>query len=278
MSVEKAIDNFYKLKGRYDIKYNNSKLRIIRSDGSLSVKKEAIKKIKTKCVNCKRDVGTRFTTNDRHLRAICGDESNPCKLNIDIKLGISSKFTDIQDDIATDLNTAKIKIIETKLLLLFGLITEEQMTEGFTNLKTTYKTLIDAENTVKKELSEQQLVLQSEMMPGTAVAVEDEQKVQRKTLAKANEIALGGFISNFKSLIKEYEVDESADTKLAKMTDAIDLYLQNILPTLTIIRKLLYSVNTVVQEKKQYKLVQLRSSLREQVFDVEKPEIISNKK
>ena len=199
-------------------------------------------------------------------------------INRDIKLGISSKFTDIQDDIATDLNTAKIKIIETKLLLLFGLITEEQMTEGFTNLKTTYKTLIDAENTVKKELSEQQLVLQSEMMPGTAVAVEDERKVQRKTLAKANEIALGGFISNFKSLIKEYEADESADTKLAKMTDAIDLYLQNILPTITIIRKLLYSVNTVVQEKKQYKLVQLRSSLREQVFDVEKPEIISNKK
>jgi len=278
MSVEKAIDNFYKLKGRYDIKYNNAKLRIIRSDDALSVKKEAVKKIKPKCVNCKRDVGTRFSTNDRHLRAVCGDEANPCKLNIDIKLGLSNQFTDIQDEISADLNTAKIKIIETKLLLLFGLITEEQMAEGFTQLKTTYKSLIEAENTVKKELSDQQLVLQSEMMPGTAVAVEEEQKIQRKTLAKANEIALGGFISNFRSLIKEYEADESADTKLAKMTDAIDLYLQNILPTLAIIRNLLYSVNTVIQEKKQYKLVQLKSSLREQVFDIEKPEIISNKK
>jgi len=279
-SVEDEIANFYKLKGRYDLKYNTSKLRIIHGDGSLSEKKQEFKDIKVKCINCKRNVGTRFTTNDRHLRAICGDVDNPCKLNIDIKLGTSELFSSLERQISHDLNIAKIRIIKIKLKLLFDLVTEEQMEEAFIEIKESYKSLVVGNNVVQKELMDHQLVSPKEVMPSSlSIAVsEDRPKVPRRTLAAANENALGGYISNFKSLIKEYEMDGSADAKLSKMREAIDIYLENIIPTLDIIRNTLFKINTVVKYKKQYHLIQIKLPLNEEVLNMENPKIITNKK
>jgi hypothetical protein len=279
-SVEDEIANFYKLKGQYDLKYNTIKLRIIHGDGSLSEKKQEFKDIKVKCVNCKRNVGTRFTTNDRHLRAICGDINNPCKLNIDIKLGTSELFSSLERQLSHDLNIAKMRIIKIKLKLLFDLVTEEQMEEAFIEIKKSYKSLVIGNNVVQKELMEHQLVSPKEVMPSSlSIAVsEDGPKVPRRTLAAANENALAGYISNFKGLIKEYEMDDSADTKLSKMREAIDIYLDNIIPTLDIIRNTLFKINTVVKHKKQYHLIQIKVPLNEEVLNTENPEIISNKK
>ena len=279
-SIEEEISKFYKLKGLYDSRYNAAKLRIIRSDISLAEKKAETKDIKLKCINCKRLVGTHFTTTDRHLRVVCGDKTNPCKLNIDIQLGTSELFSSLEFSLSHDLNIAKMRIIETKLMLLFDLITEEQMIEAFTNLKETYKSLVVADNMIQQELAGQQLISPKEVMPDSISARvgHKENKVPRHTLAAANEIALGGYISNFKSMIKEYEGDESPDTKIAKMTEAIEIYLNNIIPTLDIIRKTLYRINTVIKQKKEYHLVQIKMPLSERVIDLEKPEIITNKK
>lgn len=280
-SIEEVIFNYYKLKGRYDSRYNSAKLRIIRSDASLTEKRKEAKNLKLKCVNCKRAVGTRFTTTNRHLRAVCGDESNPCKLNIDIQLGTSELFSSLELSLSHDLNIAKMRIIETKLMLLFDLITEEAMIEAFTNLKETYKSLVAADNMIQKELADQQLISPKDVMPDSVSASQmgsEDNKVLRHTLAAANEIALGGYISNFKSMIKEYENDESPDTKLAKMTEAIDIYLNNIIPTLSIIRNTLYRINTVIKQKKEYHLIQIKTPIKEQVLELEKPEILSNKK
>lgn len=270
MDTDKAINNYFKMKGRYDSKFNASKLRIIRGNYTLAEKKERVNRIRVKCINCKRDVGTLFSTSNRHLKAVCGSIDNPCKLNIDIKLGKNDLLDRLDSLINDDLNTAKTKIIEIKLMLLFGIINEDQMTESFTNVKDMYKSLISAQNSILTEIKKQHMIKIKD--------IGGEREIERKTLAAANQVKLGNLISNFKRLIHEYELDSSMDTKQAKMTDAIDMYLSQILPTLETIRTTLFRINTVVKEKNQYKLIQIKTPLSLKVLNLEEPEIINNKK
>ena len=100
--------------------------------------------------------------------------------------------------------------------------------------------------------------------------------IERTTLAAANQVKLGNLISDFQRQMREYENDESADTKLAKITDAIDLYLTQIIPTVDTIRTTLYKINTIIKEKNLYKLVQIKMPLKDRVLEIVSPEIISN--
>jgi len=272
MSANEAIDYFYKIKGRYDTKYNNAKKRIMASDESIARKRSRVQSITLKCVSCKRDVGTRFSVADRHLKAVCGDSSDPCKLNIDIQLGQSTSMNSLDDAITSDLNTVKVQIIKTKLLLLFGLLDEDRMEEAFLDLKKSYKSLIEVQNMIDGEIRNNQMIKIQEGA-GDVRAMRD---IERTTLAAANQVKLGNLISDFQRQMREYENDESADTKLAKITDAIDLYLTQIIPTVDTIRTTLYKINTIIKEKNLYKLVQIKMPLKDRVLEIVSPEIISN--
>ena len=51
------------------------------------IKKEIKDFYNNRCVNCNKNVGTIFDSKDRILIAKCGDKSNPCDLDIQIKVG-----------------------------------------------------------------------------------------------------------------------------------------------------------------------------------------------
>lgn len=283
MSADEAIDYFYKIKGKYDTKYNNAKKRIMASNDSTARKRARVQSITLKCVSCKRDVGVRFSVSDRHLRAVCGDSTNPCKLNIDIQLGQYESMNSLDDSVTSDLNTVKVQIIETKLLLLFGLLDEDRMEEIFLDLKKSYKSLVQIQNMIDGEIKNNQMikiqdavVRVSEGKKGDQSGIREMRDIERTTLAAANQVKLGNLISDFKRQIREYENDTSADTKLAKITDAIDLYLTQIIPTVNTIRTTLYKINTIIKEKKHYKLVQIKMPLKDRVLEITSPEIISN--
>ena len=53
------------------------------------------------------------------------------------------------------------------------------------------------------------------------------------------------------------------------MTDAIDLYMNRILPVMEIIRNTLYEISTVMRSKGEYKLIQKYSSLKNLVMETE---------
>lgn len=270
MDANSLIDHYFKIKGAYDSKMNALKLRIIRSNDSLANKKARISKIRAKCIHCDQDGGTIFSRSNRHLKATCGSKDSPCNLNIDIKLGSTELIDVLESNVRDDLNMAKTKIIEIKLMLLFGILSEDQMAEAFVNIKDSYKNLIAAQNSILSEMNKQQLI--------TIKDIGGERDVERKALASANEVKLGNLISDFKKLIKEYEEDSSVDTKRAKMMDAIDIYISQIIPTVNTIRTTLYRINTVLEEKGKYKLIQIKTPLSLQVFNMEEPEIIHNKK
>jgi hypothetical protein len=87
-------------------------------------------KIKPKCVNCKRPVGSIFSTkvddDGRHLIAICGDRTAPCLFNININLGLVENIRDNLNSDEDSLSQNKREIIIDKNDMLFGYITEEE--------------------------------------------------------------------------------------------------------------------------------------------------------
>jgi len=135
MSKE-SLDNYYKLKNKYDEKINEEKKKIIKASGSWKEKRKEFSKLKFKCVSCKRPVGTDFfnvidENENRNIGALCGDKTNPCGLNIKIKLGI---FTNLRDDILSsknDISENKNKIIIEKNNEIFGYVSSDKVIENY---------------------------------------------------------------------------------------------------------------------------------------------------
>ena len=141
--IENSINEYYKLKSNYENEINKNKKNIINNT-SLSWKEKRIEfqKLKPKCINCKRPGGTIFSikldnsTNNRHLKAICGILSNPCNLNINIELGKYEELPYILKDTEKEINEIKLNIIDDKNKLLFGFIKTDLALNNFNEIKT----------------------------------------------------------------------------------------------------------------------------------------------
>ena len=137
----KALNTYYKLKNQYDENYQKDIHKIINIKGlSWKEKRDEFQKIKRKCINCRRPVGTIFTNKakaieDKHLLAMCGDRSNPCPLKLDINTSYVAIMTDFINDDEHEISEYKKQIIVDKNDLLFGYITAEQAVAKFDSVK-----------------------------------------------------------------------------------------------------------------------------------------------
>ena len=143
-TVENILNEYYKLKNKYESEINDDKRKII-NNASLSnrEKRTEYQRLKPKCINCRRPGGTIFSSkffpsvlvdsNEeyRELRADCGIISDPCNLDIRIRLGSYQLLPDILEQIELAIKEEKNVIIDDKNKLLFGLITTEQALEKF---------------------------------------------------------------------------------------------------------------------------------------------------
>lgn len=270
MSINETIDEYYRLKGKYYTKYNNSKHKILTSNDSISTKKKKMQRIQMKCVNCKRNVGTIFQRKDRVLIAKCGDKTNPCNLDIQIKLGRYDTINSLDNFIHNDLELAKLKIIEIKLLLLFNLGDDDELMPHFEELRETYKTLMSVKNMIEDTIKTNNTI--------SVDSIEGKRDVQRNILAEANKVRLDNIIENFKELIMDYEKSDNKVEKSGLMNDAIDLYVNQILPTEKTIRESLYEINTVLKDKDKFIVKQVKNDIENKIITLEDPEVISNKK
>ena len=119
MNVYDALDKYFKLENKY--KKNQERARTSTKN----------KKNKPKCVNCNRDVGTKFFKKDQHYMAICGDETSPCDLQIDIFMGEYSSIDEMIEVFKESTEELKVKIIKQKLDALFNYTSEEESVENF---------------------------------------------------------------------------------------------------------------------------------------------------
>ena len=271
MSVEDVISYFYTKKKRYDSKINKKK-KNIREDPELSLeeKRIAYKNIKQPCIKCKRNVGTTFTTSNRELVAVCGDTSNPCGLDIKVSMGTHEYIPTLLENIENDINQVKMSISRIKLNLLFDLTNEEEMESSFNQMKELYKKLITSKNVVDETIQKFNTMEVEE--------VGDVRVIERKKIAESQQLLLNTYIQNFRDLIKDFNEDDLVEERMGKMTDAIDIYMNQILPANKIIRKALYDVVTVLYEKGKYKMIKIPREISKMILEIEKPEVLSNKK
>jgi len=269
-SLSKAIQHYYKLKGTYDKKYNNTKKKLAASGLSFSKIRKKLKNLRIGCVNCKRDGGTIFTTNGRLLTAKCGHVPDPCALDIQIQKGkwmllpVAAKNTKIS------INSLKADIIDLKLDLLFGLRTEEQITEQFTDDKNNYKDFVKQLTLIEEAIESENMITLDSDVP---------RKIPISQCLEIKDVQLQESIAKFKVKIHKYMAD-IGDPQIADpiLKSALDIYIDEILPTMNKMRESKFAITMMVEEDGLFVMKQVKTLLKNLDFQYEMGEIISDKK
>tara|TARA_Y100000780_G_C13694333_1_gene420832 strand:+ start:7679 stop:8488 length:810 start_codon:yes stop_codon:yes gene_type:complete len=148
---EKALDEFFDIKTKYEEAHQRKKGNIINSDSlSKKEKRKAIESLKMKCIGCNRKVNTLFYDKDRMYGAICGDTENPCTLNIQLKKPSTMNIKEVLPTIENDIQMNERNIKKIKLYLLFGLIDSDETIELYTQEKDSYVSNVE----FKQQLTE----------------------------------------------------------------------------------------------------------------------------
>lgn len=237
-----ALNTYYKLKTAYENAYKVDKNKIIKmKDLSWKEKRIEFSKLKPKCINCKRAVGTLFYTakdkGERTLVAKCGDKSNPCPLNIAINLGY---IVNLEKELANDEKTIadeKREIIIDKNDLLFGYITSREAVDKFENLKESYAT---TSTDYEFFLSVYNDIVDNK---------------EKKDELKKEELELQVMIGNIKRMMKDFESSQNVQF----VNDVVELYVKEMTPVLKEIMTKKYVSSSVEYDDSDnvYKLIQI---------------------
>ena len=264
-TAKEEIAKFYKNKKKYDSKYNTAKNRILHdSELGKEDKRDELKKVKPRCMGCKRAVGTIFIPAiGRVKEAKCGDTEDPCSYHIRIGYGTYDYAPNLLDKINHDIRLFQFGINKIKYNLLFGLVSEEDMEDSFNETKEKYKQMIGYKKMVEDFLDKFNKV-EVEGIEGLQNEV-----IDKKIFVQTKKNELEALISEFRTMISNYTSGNTGDVKKAFMTDAIDLYLNRIMPIMKIIRETLYEITTVLKEKGQFKLIQKQHTLQSLVMEID---------
>ena len=257
-AFKEAVKKYYRLKNDYQESFQNQKKQILAMNAlSLKEKRIEYRKLKKKCINCKRPVGTIFNTKvegesdyvakDRHLIALCGDRNNPCPLNIDINLGGTNNLPDFLSKVEKELNDYKNQVIRDKNDLLFGYITSEEAVAKFDELKDHIKYTTESFDLYFDLYN---------------IIVDNPKKKEEY------QELLSGFYENvdaFKSMIEEFE--GSGNTQY--VIEAVELYKNEILPKSEKIMEKTYVYNGVDynEDDKTYHLDQKKHTIQQFEID-----------
>jgi CII-binding regulator of phage lambda lysogenization HflD len=230
-SVENAISEFYKLKSKYETDILKKK-KVIINDVTLSSqeKKNEFKKLKPKCINCKRPGGTLFsvkffTGKDeyREFKSVCGVVADPCNLNITVQVGKYDLLPVVLEGIEKEIDDNKKSIIDDKNRLLFGLMTTETALQKFegvkdyiANLTSLLETYLDEYNSITDNL-------------------------EKKLELKESIIKSYFYIDEIKESIKQFNQENNTQY----VRDIVNIYINNLKPLLNKITDLKYKENTI---------------------------------
>jgi hypothetical protein len=251
-SVENNINEYYRLKSKYDTDNDKNKKKILNNKMlGMKEKKAEFKQLKPKCVNCGRPGGTTFASvvskdnmgaKFRELRAFC-KATEPCGLNINIAVGNFENINDILKMIDGEIYTAKNEIITDKNKLLFGLITTEKALANFDLQKATIKDFTDLLETYL------QIYIKLTDDPETNAKLNEE--LEKSYL----------LIQQIKTAIKNFNETNSIEF----VRGGVEVYNDELRPVLNQILKLKYKQNMVVFEESTntYHLVQRAYSIKD---------------
>jgi hypothetical protein len=255
VDVLAAIDEYYKLKLKYDrAKENELKKYISDEELDKIQKREKFSRFKPKCVNCNKPGGTAFSNKNRILQAAC-KASPPCKLNIKIQLGSYDKKLNVIEEYSDYKSEDQTNIIKTKLNLLYNYVTESETIQKFEELKNNFFEM----NKILNSLVIDYLLI-----------------IDNPT---RNQNLNDGIISLYQSVqeLKNIDKEYNKDTKPEYIRDAIELYINKIHPNAERNRNLKYSYNSIEFDDDVSVLIQKPYTLEQiEINFGETPAIISN--
>ena len=273
--IRDALNDFYKLKAKYETTFYDKFLRPIILSKTKSKREKRVdhsKLPKPECINCKRNVGSIFTIKyikddyKRLFTAKCGDLSDPCPFNITIEIADKQQLDVESVTINKELNDIKTDIVKGKNDMMFGYIEQNKAVSRF--------------NVTTEELKEK-----TEMagyVINTNITINDNPKVIQ--LLNHLETEFGeNLLLPFKSMIKEHNEEQDR----SKMVEAITFYKDEMMPKIAEIQRLKYKTDYVdfkpVAETGEptdlYVLVQRKNSLASLEFSFfSEDKLISNVK
>jgi len=250
-SVEEAVNEFYKMKDKYETSYKEKYLNPILKADNLSKREKRVefaKLPKAECINCKRNVGTIFSitrSSDfyRKYVAKCGDLSDPCPLNINIHYGTNFTYEREINVFVEDIDRLKSRIIKEKYNMMFGYVQDEGAIQTFEELS--------------KELKESSFLAGSIIEKNILV---NDNPDKAELLKKSIDIFGKEYVLQFKQMIKQYV--ETGDELV--VDEAVKFYKNEMMPRIKEIQELKYEINMVEFDPEQviFSLRQRKNSLQ----------------
>lgn len=144
LEQKEAIEEFYRLKHEYDLKYKTQVMQLARdSTMTLAEKQERYKKMIPKCVNCKRNGGTLFIVSQTQLIASC-NATPKCDLDIEIQKTPTFQAPAIVSVLHKQVEIVKSNMIEAKIIHAYGFLPESQVLDIFEFINNQYKVINEA--------------------------------------------------------------------------------------------------------------------------------------
>lgn len=229
-SNNEKMNIYFKLKQKYNEDRINDIIDPVRSTNvSKKTKREQMTKIKPKCVNCKRRVGTIFNTkfnretNIRQLIATCGSTESPCALNIELELNPVYLLPDLVRNTRAKMTELQNTVIKTKNDLLFGYINQDDAINKFDHLKT--------------EMDNNNIQMETHLFNLLDITHNTDKEMKVKQLQQTFYIN----IKEYKQFLNLYE--ETGN--MIHIKNANEYYINTIIPTLKELTDLKYSLKEI---------------------------------
>ena len=249
----RALNTYYSLKSEYEDNIDKLKRKIIGNKTlSWKEKHKEFQKMKPNCINCNRPVGTIFDirfqkeVESRIAKAMCGDRTNPCALNIELNLGMVMNIEDELHDSETKIRDIRREIIKDKNDLLFGYVSAPDAIAKFDKIK---EKMADANASY-------------EIILNTYMSIVDNKPVKEKI----NKLLLDTYadIQSSHELVNKYEREQNVDF----INDLVTMYITRLTPKLVQLRQLLYPYSAVEKYDNTCVLIQRKMEMEKMELDM----------
>jgi hypothetical protein len=238
--LNESIERYYELKSRSEKDRQKQIRHIITMEASAQKKKKLVRRIVAKCVNCKKDGGTKFWTEDGHLRAICGNKISPCRLDIDIFKGKGiSSFEYMYNLLNEEVEADKLEINQLKMNTIFNYMEEKDTAHKFKN--------------VLKDYKETEFIMNGYLENEKNRFINP--NIQNVVFKKEHAIQLS--LKDTRDLLAEYK--NTGDRRI--LQQIVKKYRDEIAPDLKVIRELKYPVMEMAKQEDGNYLFQLPYNL-----------------
>jgi len=214
------------------------------------------------CIHCHAHVGMTFQKKDNVYTAHCGiGKKRNCKFEIELNSGYYLCFEDYLYEEKQNFDKEKERVIQLKMMNLFGYVSDKTSAEAFKKQLETYVEL----NTHTDILMERYIHI-------------GPRNLNRQDLNERQQRLIGDTKEKIQAIVREYQADP---LNRELLRDAMKIYTEELVPQVERLRNMKYAVmemNDVVNnwgDVVESKLVQMDANLETLEYEIDAPKVIT---